>query len=361
MLTDDEYIHRALELAARARGRTTPNPMVGALVVAPDGTVVGHGYHARAGEPHAEVHALDEAGAAARGATLYCTLEPCCHTGRTPPCAPRIVDAGIRRVVASVEDPNPQVAGGGVRLLREHGIEVRVGPGRDDALRLNRPFFSAVRRKRPFVMVKAAVSLDGRIAAAGGERARLTSARANRRSQSLRAEVDAVGVGSGTVLADDPLLTAREVYRVRPLVRVVFDRRLRVSPNARLFGTADQGPIVIATRQGDDPGWGGRREALEQAGARMLVARDAGLLPILEALTAGHDVQSLLLEGGAALHAAAAAEGLVDAVRVIVAPRVLGPHGVPWVRWPRLSAAGPHSVEPCGPDVIIDCDVHWTD
>lgn len=361
MLSDDEYMRRALFLAARARGQTTPNPMVGAIVVAPDGTVVGRGYHARAGEPHAEVHALSDAGAVARGATLYCTLEPCCHVGRTPPCTDRIIEAGIRRVVASVEDPNPRVAGGGVARLRAHGIEVDVGAGRDESLRLNRPFFSAIRRQRPYVVAKAAVSLDGCIAAAGGRPMSLTSAPANRRSQSLRAEVDAIGVGSGTVLADDPRLTVRDIYRARPLVRVVFDRRLRVPPSARLFATQGQGPILVVSQEGGDAGWVARRERLQRSGAIIVAPGEPGLAPALERLTLEHEVHSLLLEGGPTLHAAAVAERLVDALRLIVTPRIAGPQGVPWIGWPGLSAVGPEIVEPCGPDVIIHRDVYWTD
>jgi diaminohydroxyphosphoribosylaminopyrimidine deaminase/5-amino-6-(5-phosphoribosylamino)uracil reductase len=281
--------------------------------------------------------------------------------GRTPPCTDRIIGSGVRRVVASVEDPNPRVAGKGIAQLRAHGMAVDVGAGRDAAMRLNRPFFSAVRRKRPYVLAKAAVSLDGYVAGEGGRRVAITAAEANRRSQSLRAEVDAIAVGSGTMRVDDPLLTAREVYRARPLVRVVFDRRLRLSPSARLFGTREQGPIVVVTREDTDSGWVSRGQALERAGAILLLNRAPGLCRAFEALTAEHGVQALLLEGGPALQAAAAGEGLVDALRLIVAPRVLGPPGVPWIAWPGLSATGRERVTVCGPDVILDRDVYWTD
>ncbi len=361
MLSDDEYIGCALALAARARGQTTPNPMVGAVIVTPDGTVVGRGYHARAGEPHAEVHALIEAGSAARGATLYCTLEPCCHVGRTPPCTDRILASGISRVVASVGDPNPRVGGGGFARLRAAGVRVDVGIGREAALRLNRPFFSAIRRGRPYVLAKAAVSLDGRVAGEGGRPLPISSAPANRRSQALRAEVDAVAVGAGTVATDDPRLTAREVYRSRPLVRVVFDRRLRTSPRARLLGTLEQGPVLVVSAESGDADWRARHRTLEQAGATILAMPDGRLAPALERLTADHGIQFLLLEGGPTLQAVAAAERLVDEVRLIVAPRVVGPHGVPWVGWPGLAAPGPARVEVCGPDVIIQRDVYWTD
>src|SRR6187399_3486939 len=240
-------MRRALAQAWQGWGRTTPNPLVGACVVTPEGVVVGQGAHERAGEPHAEIHALDEAGELARGATLYCTLEPCAHTGRTGPCTERVIAAGIRRVVAAMEDPFPLVQGRGFEALRARGIAVDVGVEHEAALRLNQPYLSALRSGRPFVTLKAATSLDGRIAAAPGQRTPLTSLPALRHAHCVRAQVDAVAVGSGTVLADDPLLTVREVYRERPLTRVVFDRRLRVPPTARLFSTLAAGPVIVLT------------------------------------------------------------------------------------------------------------------
>ncbi len=362
MLSDQFYMARASFMAARGRGRTSPNPMVGAVVVSADGVVVGSGYHEQAGGPHAEVRALDAAGGRARGATLYCTLEPCTHTGRTPPCVDRIVAAGIARLVASVEDPNPNVSGGGFRVLREHGIEVEVGPGREEAIRLNRAFRTAMRLGRPYVIAKIALSLDGRIAARSGGRTDLSSPQANRRSQRLRAEVDAIGVGSGTVVADDPLLTVREVYRARPLSRVVFDRRLRIGPDARLFGTLASGPVYVVTTKSEAARQADRVRRLETAGARM-VATDSGDIAAALRHLAGLDVQSLLIEGGAALHEAALKEDLVDAVRMVITPRIVGEAGVPWVPLSRLSAIGlvEASVEACGADVIIEGYVHRPD
>ncbi len=226
---DEALMALALDLAARGRGATSPNPMVGA-VVWNGGRIVGRGHHARAGAAHAEVVALDEAGAAARGAVLYCTLEPCCHTGRTGPCADRIAAAGVRRVVVAVEDPDPRVDGGGIRRLRAQGIEVTVGVGRRRAAKLNEAFFTVKRRGRPFVTLKAAVSLDGRIAAARGRRTGLSGPRSQDHAHGTRAVVDAIGVGSGTVLVDDPKLTARGPARARPFVRVIFDTRMRTPP-----------------------------------------------------------------------------------------------------------------------------------
>jgi diaminohydroxyphosphoribosylaminopyrimidine deaminase/5-amino-6-(5-phosphoribosylamino)uracil reductase len=349
---------RALLLAGRARGLTTPNPLVGAVVIAPDGVVAGTGYHARAGEPHAEVHALREAGEAARGGTLYCTLEPCSHTGRTPPCVERIIASGVARVVAAVEDPNPLVSGRGFQRLREAGVRVDVGPGEPAARRMNRPFFSAMRRGRPYVIVKAVTSLDGRVAASPGSSTHLSSPATDRRTHLLRAEVDAIAVGSGTMLADDPLLTARGVYRGRPLARVIFDRRLRTPPSARVFSTLEAGPVIILTSPGA-PADAAR--GLEAAGAQVLRA-EGGVGHALRLLVP-MGVQSVLVEGGPAVHAALWRERAADAVRLVVAPRVLGAAGVPWVE----RAAAPWaswrlvSVAPCGGDVIIEADVHWTD
>lgn len=362
MLSDAAYMDRALFLAARALGCTTPNPMVGAVVVTPGGVVAGAGFHARAGAPHAEVYALRAAGGLARGSTLYCTLEPCCHHGRTPPCVDAVLEAGIARVVMAVADPNPRVAGGGERALRARGVRVDVGVGRDAAMRLNRPFFSAMRLHRPWVIAKTATSLDGRVAAAPGVRTALSSDQANRQSQMSRAEVDAVAVGSGTMLVDDPLLTCRDVYRARPLVRVIFDRRLRTPPSARVFSTLDAGPVLVVTSRAGAGAGPARASALEAAGATLVPLDEPALAPALHALLA-FDVQSVLLEGGPALQHVAWDAGLIDAVRVIVTPRVLGPAGVPWIGSPRLSLTSLHDVRtvPCGPDVIIEGHVHRFD
>ena len=351
-------MERALFHAARGRGTTSPNPMVGAVVVSPDGIVVGQGYHARAGDAHAEVRALDMAGAQARGATLFCTLEPCCHTGRTPPCAPRVVEAGIARVVVAVEDPNPIVKGRGFAYLREHGVEVVVGPGAEAAVRLNQPFMTQMRIGRPFVVAKAAVSADGMIAARPGARTALTSAAANRHAHAFRAEVDAIGVGSGTVLVDDPELTARGAYRARPLLRVVFDRRLRTPPTARVLSTLAAGPVMIITSRAAYAQLD-RREALVARGATLVVAPDASLASAIGLLTR-HDVNSLLIEGGSALHAAAWDEGLIDFVRLYMTPHRLGVAGVPLVggRHLNLEALVERRSRALGPDTLVEGYVH---
>jgi len=325
-------MRRAIEHARRGLGRTTPNPIVGACVVSDEGVVLGQGAHEFAGGPHAEVNALDEAGPDARGATLYCTLEPCSHTGKTGPCTERIIAAGIRRVVVAMGDPFPKVNGRGFAALRAHGIEVEVGVEHDAAVRLNQPFLMAVRKGRPFVILKAATSLDGRIAVKG-ERTPLTSAQALRHAHSMRAQVDAIGVGSETVLVDDPLLTARDVYRERPLTRVVFDRRRRVPQTARIFSTLSAGPVVVVTSN--------------------------ELRDVLEELTV-KGVHSLVLEGGATLHAAAWDAGLVDYVQLYVAPVWLGPNGIPLLEGRAFSSTSliERRVEQLGPDVLIEGYVH---
>jgi len=362
MLADVDYMDRALFMAARGLGRTTPNPLVGAVIVSPDGVVVGAGYHERAGEPHAEARALRQAGGAARGATLYCTLEPCCHHGRTPPCADAVIAAGIARVVMAIEDPNPRVAGGGAARLREHGVHVDTGVRRADASRLNRPFFSVMQRGRPWVIAKAATSLDGRVADAAGARTKLTGAVADRRNQVLRASVDAIAVGSGTILVDDPLLTVRDVYRERPFTRVVFDRRLRTPASARVFAAPAAGPVLIVTTAATAAAHAERVRALERAGAT-IVTVDTGTMGEAMRALVPHGVQSLLLEGGPAVHRAAFAGHVVDAVRLFVTPGPLGERGVPWLSATDLtwSSLRDVRVEPCGEDVMIEGDVYRAD
>lgn len=358
MVTDADFMRRALFHAGRAEGATTPNPMVGAVIVSPDGIVVGQGRHPRAGDPHAEVFALEGAGERARGATLYVNLEPCCHTGRTGPCTKRIIAAGIKRVVAAMEDPNPRVRGQGIAELRSHGIQVDVGILGNEALRLNRGFALTQTDHRPMVIAKAAMSLDAQIAAAPGVRTQLTSAEANRRTQRLRAAVDAIGIGSGTLLADDPILTVRDCYRPRPLARVVFDRRLRTPANARVFSTLDAGPVIIVTEAAAPSRHPQRASELKTVGATLVegtgdLRRDLGLLLTFE-------ISTLLLEGGAALHAAAWQARLIDRLHLIVAPASLGEGGVKvfdGVDIP-LSELIPVKVEKLGPDVWMEADVH---
>jgi diaminohydroxyphosphoribosylaminopyrimidine deaminase/5-amino-6-(5-phosphoribosylamino)uracil reductase len=352
-------MERALFWAERGRGRTTPNPIVGAVVVSAEGIVVGQGAHLLAGGPHAEVAALMAAGVRARGGTLYCTLEPCSHTGRTGPCVERIVEAGIRRVVAAVSDPNPVVSGRGYAYLRSHQIKVTEGVGRERACEQHAPFFTWVTRRRPFVIAKAASSLDGFVGQAKG-RVKLTGPAADRFFHRQRAEIDAIAVGAGTVLMDDPELTARGAYRFRPLTRVLFDWRGRISPAARVFSTLQAGPVIMVVARETcttAPEW---CAAVERRGARIEAFASRDLPPVLERLAA-LDIVSLLVEGGPSLHAAFAEAGLVDRAQWIVTPRQLG-SGVPLAtHFSRAEPAHAPRVVPLGDDLLIEFDVHGID
>jgi diaminohydroxyphosphoribosylaminopyrimidine deaminase/5-amino-6-(5-phosphoribosylamino)uracil reductase len=361
-VNDHYFMRKAIAIAERGRGRTSPNPMVGALVVNDDGVIVGRGRHEVAGGPHAEINALRDAGERARGATLYCTLEPCSHTGRTGPCAPVVAAAGIRRVVVALADPNPLVNGGGLAYLEERGIETLVGVGGQEAERQNEAFLTAMRRQRPLIIIKIALSIDGCIAAAPGVRTRLTGAPANRRIHRQRAEVDAIAVGSGTVLADDPLLTARGVFRARPLVRAVFDRRLRTPPSARLLSTLDSGPVIIVSTERACAETPAAMDRLTAAGARVLALPGDDIASGLRALR-DFGVNSVLLEGGSVLHRAALHAGLVDVVHAYITPHVLGPSGQKWVN-PGCFSLGQlldRRATWLGDDVLVEGHVHGSD
>ena len=362
MLSDLDYMSRALDLAERGRGTTSPNPMVGAVVVRADGTIVGQGFHEHAGGPHAEVRALDEAGELARGASLYCTLEPCCHAGRTGPCVERVAAAGITRVIAASLDADPRVSGRGFEFLRQKGIEVSIGAGHDRALRMNRAYFTFKVHRRPFVIMKAATSLDNRVAARPGERTLITSDDAQRHAHAVRAEVDAIAVGSETVLVDDPLLTARQVHRRRALARVLFDRRLRIPASARVFSTLGDGPVIIVTTPATIAKYPDRARSLERAGAE-LEPIETGDLPGAFARLAEREITSVVLEGGPALQNSAWKAGLVDAVHLYVAPLSLGTGGMSWLDIETLSVASlaDRHVTPLGRDVFMEGYVHGID
>jgi diaminohydroxyphosphoribosylaminopyrimidine deaminase/5-amino-6-(5-phosphoribosylamino)uracil reductase len=347
-------MRRALFHAARGQGRTTPNPLVGAVVVSSDGVVVGQGYHERAGEAHAEVNALAAAGDRARAATLYVTLEPCCHVGRTGPCTKRIIEVGIARVVAAMQDPDPRVRGQGFEQLRAAGIRVDVGIGEREALRLNQAFITMKTLARPLVVVKAATSLDACVAARLGERTVISSAEANQKSHLLRASIDAIAVGSETALIDNPLLTARTCHRERPLARLIFDRRLRSEPSLRLFSTLESGPIFIVTEPLKGDG-GAKARVLRHAGAEIIEA--ATLADALKAV-ADRDISTLLVEGGPTLQRAFAAAGLVDRVHLVVAPVAFGELGVKWLDVQTLGLPFGAVAEPRGTDIWIEADVH---
>ncbi|MBU6282523.1 bifunctional diaminohydroxyphosphoribosylaminopyrimidine deaminase/5-amino-6-(5-phosphoribosylamino)uracil reductase RibD [bacterium] len=325
---DRAFLRRALEIGRRGLGRTSPNPAVGAVVVR-GGKVVGEGFHRRAGGPHAEVEALRRAGTAARGATLYCTLEPCSHHGRTPPCAPAVAAAGIARVVVGTIDPNRRVRGRGIRILRRAGVATTVGVEEEGSRELLRYFAHRQRVGRPFVRLKLAASLDGRIAARGGSARWITGGPARALVHRWRDEMDAVLVGSGTAIADDPALTCRRRGGRDPL-RIVLDGRLRLPPSARMLREGSS-PVWIVTSRGHD-----RRRAarLERAGAVVVVVprrRGGSDLGALLDRLGGEGVLSVLVEGGGEVAARFLDAGLVDEVCLFTAPLLLGGDGISMV------------------------------
>jgi diaminohydroxyphosphoribosylaminopyrimidine deaminase / 5-amino-6-(5-phosphoribosylamino)uracil reductase len=324
----DVLLGRTLELAERGRYTVSPNPMVGAII-SRRGRVVAESWHRRAGGPHAEVGALDRAGRSARGADLFVSLEPCVHVGRTPPCVPRIVESGIARVFVAARDPNPIVAGRGIRALRKAGIEVvEAGPElRLAAERQNEKFRTWISRSRPFVLAKWAATLDGKIAAASGASRWITGARARRRALLLREEYDAVLVGAGTVAADDPQLT-RRLGRAgrRPFRRIVLDGRLRAPLSAALFRSPED--VLVATAL---PADNARVRRLASRGVDVwsLRGKDGVDLPALLARLTEAGITSLLVEGGGETLFGFFRARLVDRVAVFFAPRVLGGRGAP--------------------------------
>jgi diaminohydroxyphosphoribosylaminopyrimidine deaminase/5-amino-6-(5-phosphoribosylamino)uracil reductase len=319
---EERAMRLALRLARRGIGTTHPNPRVGAVLLRA-GEVVATGYHRRAGEAHAEVRALDAAGPEARGATLVVSLEPCAHYGRTPPCADAIVSAGVRRVVIGMRDPNPLVDGRGIERLRDHGVEVVLGVLEEACRALNRPYLAHLATGLPWVTMKAMLSLDGRMASDSGESRGLGSEAEQRLCHRLRAESDAVVVGIGTVLADDPLLTVR-LARGRSPARAVLDSSLRTPLGSRLLETAHTSTLTIATVSRDE----GRADALRKRGARVWRFDPApdGRVPLRPFLArlAEEGRYELLVEGGASVHTAFLREDLVDRIAIGLAPRILG-------------------------------------
>lgn len=320
-MDDQDYMRRALQLAERGCGWTSPNPMVGAVIVR-DGHILAEGWHARYGELHAERVALANAEEAVRGATMYVTLEPCCHHGKQPPCTDAIIDSGITRVVVGSADPNPLVAGKGVAILRAAGIEVVENVLREECDALNEVFLHYIREKQPFVVMKAAMTLDGKIATRTGASRWVTGAAARAHGHSLRHRYRAIMVGSGTVLADDPLLTCR-IENGRDPLRIVCDSRLRTLLSARLVQTARETPTLIATCVED----AARIAPYENAGCRVwsLPERDGhvDLVALMQRL-GSENIDSVLIEGGGTLAWAALEAGIVQKVYSYIAPKLFG-------------------------------------
>jgi diaminohydroxyphosphoribosylaminopyrimidine deaminase/5-amino-6-(5-phosphoribosylamino)uracil reductase len=326
LISDESYMRLALEMAGAAQGQTGCNPVVGCVIVR-DGRIVGLGSHLKRGEGHAEVLALAMAGDQARGSTVYVTLEPCSHYGRTPPCVNKLIEAGVKRVVVACQDPNPRVAGQGLKQLTEHGIEVTVGVLEQEATEQNEAFFTYITRKRPFVTLKTASTLDGKIAAYTGDSKWITNEKARMFVHTLRHRHQAIMVGVGTVLADDPSLTVRlTVPGVHP-TRIIVDSQLRTPVHAKVVQDQKADTIILTTERADPM----RARELERAGVMIIACGDGDRVDLELAMQtlAEHEIGSILLEGGGKLNGAMLERQLIDKMYLFYAPKIIGGTGAP--------------------------------
>ncbi len=358
------FMSLALQEARKGLGRTSPNPCVGAVIVV-DNEIVSSGYHKKAGTPHAEVHALRKAGSLAKDATIYVTLEPCNHTGRTPPCSHAIVAAGIKRVVVGLVDPNPIVNGSGNSYLRGCGIEVVSGILEKECLELNRPFIKHITTGKPFVVMKAGMSLDGRLSYQDGVTGQMTGIDSKTRVHSLRDSFDAILIGSGTLAADDPSLTTRLGANGRDPLRVVLDSFLSITLDSRILHLQSNAETLLFCSSDCNSEKRAQLEAMEGVSVRsvsLVPGQGLDLEEVLEYLGAV-DVCSLLVEGGAAVHGSFLRQELVDRVMLFVAPLFAGSDGTPLLKdfrvtdrytAPKLNNV---SYEQCGADLIIQGDL----
>jgi diaminohydroxyphosphoribosylaminopyrimidine deaminase/5-amino-6-(5-phosphoribosylamino)uracil reductase len=318
---NEQWMKRALHLAKKGKGRTSPNPLVGAVLVK-RGRVVGEGYHAKAGEAHAEIVALQMAGREARGSALYINLEPCTHYGKTPPCAPAVIEAGVKRVVVGMVDPNPMVKGKGISTLRKAGIDVRVGTLEKECRTLNETFCKYIVKKEPFVILKVAATLDGKMATRNGDSKWISSEMSRRLVHRLRNEVDGVVVGIGTVLKDDPLLTAR-IRGGRDPYRIILDSRLQIPEGSKVIGISSSKTIIATTAVASRD----KIKRLEKAGVHVLIVESKNgrvdLKPFLSKL-GEMGVMSILVEGGGHINGAFLDEGLIDKFLLFLSPRLMG-------------------------------------
>jgi diaminohydroxyphosphoribosylaminopyrimidine deaminase/5-amino-6-(5-phosphoribosylamino)uracil reductase len=322
-MDDEQWMKRVLRLAEKGKGRTSPNPMVGAILVKGD-KLVGEGYHAKAGEAHAEVVALQRAREEARGAILYLNLEPCTHYGKTPPCAPQVIEAGVKRVIIGMEDPNPLVKGKGVEILKRAGVDVEVGILEKECRRLNEAFCKYILEKEPFVILKAATTLDGKIATRNGDSKWISGEASRRFVHKLRNQVDGVLVGIGTVLKDDPLLTAR-IRGGRDPYRIILDSRLKISEEARVIGTSPSRAIIVTTELAPRD----KIERLEKRGVQILIfgskEERINLRSCLSKL-GEMGMMNLMVEGGSQVNGSFLDEGLIDKLLLFLSPKLIGDH-----------------------------------
>jgi len=321
ILNDEFYMSLALDMAEKAQGQTDINPVVGCVVVK-DGRIIGMGAHLRRGTGHAEVHALNMAGAEAEGATAYVTLEPCSHYGKTPPCSDRLIKEKVQRVVVAAVDPNPQVAGSGIERLRSHGIEVVTGVLADRSERLNETFNKYITTGLPFVTLKTASTLDGRLASRTGDSKWISNSDARERVHGMRHRHQGIMVGIGTVLADDPELTTRTATPGINPVRIVIDSQLRIPDQARLLNTDQADTIIVTTTQADPV----RISQLENKGIRILRCGEGPQVDLTLAMRmlGEQEISSILLEGGGRLNGSMLEAGLVDRVTLFFAPKLIG-------------------------------------
>jgi diaminohydroxyphosphoribosylaminopyrimidine deaminase/5-amino-6-(5-phosphoribosylamino)uracil reductase len=320
-MNDERWMKRALHLAEKGRGRTSPNPMVGAVLVK-RGNVVGEGYHARAGEPHAEIVAIKKAGEKAKGATLYLNLEPCTHYGKTPPCAPAVIEAGVKKVIVGIEDPNPLVKGRGLARLKQAGLDVKVGILEKECYRLNEAFCKYMVQHEPFIILKMAATLDGKLATRNGESQWITGETSRRFVHRLRDQVDGVVVGIGTVLKDDPMLTAR-IRGGRDPYRIVFDSRLRIPENAKVVDVSPSKTIVATTEMASRD----KIERLRKKGVGILISDSkSGKVDLKTSLLKLGEMgmMSLLVEGGSQINGSFLDQGLIDKIFLFLSPRLIG-------------------------------------
>jgi len=323
MYRDQYFMKMALRLAEKGKGRTSPNPLVGAVLVK-DGKVISSGYHKRFGSPHAEAAAIKKAGKRAEGSTLYVNLEPCNHFGKTPPCTKSIIESGIKRVVAGMQDPNPINDGKGLRELRRNNIRVRCGVLKAEARRLNKRFEKFMREKRPYVTVKVAQSIDGKIATFSGDSKWISNAASRRFVHKLRAEVDAILIGSNTAVKDNPLLTARRPGSRKQPVRIVLDSRLKISVKSRLIKSSRSSKVIVATTRRHPAK---KAAQLRRKGIDVTVFTEKnGMVDLRELLRylAGIGISNLLVEGGGNAIASFLDNGLADEMLVFVSPRIIG-------------------------------------
>jgi len=366
-MNDEHFMQMALTLARKGQGFTSPNPMVGAVVVK-DGQVVGSGYHHAAGKPHAEVNAIDDAGDAAAGATIYVNLEPCNHTGRTPPCTRKIIQAGIDRVVVAMRDPNPDVTGGGIDYLKSRGLQVTAGVCQAEAQRLNEVFVKFSNTQRPFVILKCAATLDGRIATRSGDSKWITNEQSRSFVHHLRHSVDGILVGIDTVKADNPSLTTRlNSEPGKDPVRIILDTHLSISAEAKVLRLDSDSDTVLVAGKKVDPK---KRAAIEKKGVRVMEAPLSNsridMVTLVEQLGA-MDITSVLIEGGGRVIASALKSGIVDKIALFYAPKIMGgDDGIPICR-----GDGPAAMKDCiqindisvqrfGDDVMIEGYVEKT-